>query len=507
MQMSAKENCGVIVEANMAPELIPNMRGSVRRRSILGPLTNALNVLKKRERLSPVKNNSPKRRRTVTSDTKSTQQVPSSSQFGNALEDPFAFKDMNDNIEDYDNHEFSEYVSILQSKELKVTVSQELEAIFENKWHDNEEDSNSSISDPTDDDFQFDHALLCDEADDAVDLKRQRVYSITTPELFPWVDKDDLPDCKAPQLAALLHYGYVKGNNREKQMMPNMLYFQRHPDLTTRMRTTMIGWLMEVAKEFILHRETVYLAVNFIDRYLSLTTNVPRNKLQLLGITALFVASKLEEMFPPKLKYYVLVCDDAFTRHEIVDMELKLMQTLKWDLCNPTCNLWLNLYLQNASRWFPKHFAPNNQSMSLSIFQNFRKRITPTRKGPGYLYKTSHYLAAISLLDIAIHDLESTIHCPSLMAASAFYLKCCQFLPSNVSFIAGKDPSEIIKACTGYSIDQIQFCNEWLSLFDHIPLDIEVSTRMYTTIDESDQHNIQAYNKAIVPSLRELFSL
>ena len=43
-----------------------------------------------------------------------------------------------------------------------------------------------------------------------------------------------------------------------------------------------------------LHRETYYLAIDFIDRYLSVTRDVQKQQLQLIGITALFIGAKLE---------------------------------------------------------------------------------------------------------------------------------------------------------------------------------------------------------------------
>ena len=56
-----------------------------------------------------------------------------------------------------------------------------------------------------------------------------------------------------------------------------------------------------------LHRETFYLAVDFLDRYLGSTENVPKNRLQLIGVTCLFIGAKLEEIYPPKLQEFAYV--------------------------------------------------------------------------------------------------------------------------------------------------------------------------------------------------------
>ena len=45
--------------------------------------------------------------------------------------------------------------------------------------------------------------------------------------------------------------------------------------------------------DFSFKRETVYIACNYLDRYLS-RVSVKKSILQLVGITCLFIASKME---------------------------------------------------------------------------------------------------------------------------------------------------------------------------------------------------------------------
>lgn len=65
---------------------------------------------------------------------------------------------------------------------------------------------------------------------------------------------------------------------------------RRQPDVSYSMRTILVDWLVEVAEEYKLQPQTLFLAVSFIDRFLSLMS-VVRSKLQLLGTAAMFVAS------------------------------------------------------------------------------------------------------------------------------------------------------------------------------------------------------------------------
>lgn len=71
---------------------------------------------------------------------------------------------------------------------------------------------------------------------------------------------------------------------------PKPGYIVKQPDVTENMRAVLIDWLVEVTEEYNMQTETLYLAVNFIDRFLSYMS-VVRAKLQLVGTAAMFIAS------------------------------------------------------------------------------------------------------------------------------------------------------------------------------------------------------------------------
>lgn len=93
--------------------------------------------------------------------------------------------------------------------------------------------------------------------------------------------------------------------------------------------------------------ETLYLTVNIIDRYLQ-TKQVRRSKLQLLGVSALFVASKYEEIYPPEIRDLVYITDRAYNKHEIVEMEASIINTLQYNFTIPTAHSFLCRYLKAA---------------------------------------------------------------------------------------------------------------------------------------------------------------
>ena len=84
-------------------------------------------------------------------------------------------------------------------------------------------------------------------------------------------------------------------------------------DINASMREILVDWLIEVHLKFKLLPETLYLTVNLIDRYLE-KQNVLRNKLQLVGVTAMLIASKYEEIYPPIVTDFVYITDNAYDK-------------------------------------------------------------------------------------------------------------------------------------------------------------------------------------------------
>ena len=120
----------------------------------------------------------------------------------------------------------------------------------------------------------------------------------------------------------------------EKTTMPNPNYMEHQEDLEWKMRGILVDWLIEVHTRFRLLPETLFLAVNIVDRFLSIKV-VPLDKLQLVGITAMFIASKYEEVLSPHVGNFVHVADDGFTVDEVLSAERYTLQTLKYDLSYP----------------------------------------------------------------------------------------------------------------------------------------------------------------------------
>ncbi|KAJ6084004.1 G2/mitotic-specific cyclin [Penicillium sp. IBT 16267x] len=120
----------------------------------------------------------------------------------------------------------------------------------------------------------------------------------------------------------------------ELSTLPNHEYIDHQPDLEWKMRGILVDWLIEVHTRFRLLPETLFLAVNIIDRFLS-EEQVALDRLQLVGVTAMFIASKYEEVLSPHVANFSHVADETFSDKEILDAERHILQTLNYNMSYP----------------------------------------------------------------------------------------------------------------------------------------------------------------------------
>lgn len=121
-------------------------------------------------------------------------------------------------------------------------------------------------------------------------------------------------------------------------------YMNTQSDINFKMRAILVDWLVEVHSKFKLQPATLWLCVTILDRYLSCTP-ILRSKLQLVGVTSLFIACKFEELVPPEVRDCVYITDFAYDREEVLRMESAILQKLNYDIHTPTGYHFLSRYL------------------------------------------------------------------------------------------------------------------------------------------------------------------
>ncbi|EGE08591.1 G2/mitotic-specific cyclin-B [Trichophyton equinum CBS 127.97] len=146
------------------------------------------------------------------------------------------------------------------------------------------------------------------------------------------LDAEDLYDPMMATEYVVDIFKYLK--ELEPITMPNPDYMDHQDELEWKMRGILVDWLIEVHTRFRLLPETLFLTVNIIDRFLSVEV-VTLNRLQLVGVTAMFIASKYEEVLSPHVANFSHVADDTFSDKEILDAERHILAVLNYDLSYP----------------------------------------------------------------------------------------------------------------------------------------------------------------------------
>ena len=135
---------------------------------------------------------------------------------------------------------------------------------------------------------------------------------------------------------------------KEKVFMCNYKYMEEVQQvISAKMRAILVDWLVEVTEEYQLNPETLFLAVNYLDRFLS-KTSVAKTKLQLVGITCLFIASKYEEICPPPLDEFVFITANTYSRSEIISTERYILTQLNYQVTVPTSKGFLKRLLKQV---------------------------------------------------------------------------------------------------------------------------------------------------------------
>ncbi|RYQ87283.1 hypothetical protein Ahy_B09g094762 [Arachis hypogaea] len=133
-------------------------------------------------------------------------------------------------------------------------------------------------------------------------------------------------DNEDPQLCSLYAadiYNTLRVYELARRPNPNFMDTKQH-DITQSMRGILVDWLVEVSEEYRLGLDTLYLTVYLIDWFLS-RNYIERQRLQLLGITCMLIASKYEEINAPRIEDFCYITDNTYTKAESPSLELEYL--------------------------------------------------------------------------------------------------------------------------------------------------------------------------------------
>lgn len=161
--------------------------------------------------------------------------------------------------------------------------------------------------------------------------------------------EEDLEDFDLENIDDIYHVPhYAKDifrhyKNRETQFSVADYLGRGETTVTRTMRAILVDWMVEIQENFELNHETLYMAVKLTDLYLD-RVPVSKENLQLVGSTALFVASKFDERCPPCCDDFLYICDDAYSKEELFQCERDMLNTLQFDIGMPLSYRYLRRY-------------------------------------------------------------------------------------------------------------------------------------------------------------------
>ena len=205
---------------------------------------------------------------------------------------------------------------------------------------------------------------------------------ITNQQLQEFDSPDSVDPTRLTYYAREIH-SYLHAS--QGKFLAKVGYMKRQTDINEKMRSILVDWLADVHCKFRMAAETLFLAVNFMDRYLEREV-VHRTQLQLVGVVALQLACKMEEIRMPDARDFVYVTDNAYTLPQFLEMETHMLAVLNFSLAAPTSYRFYERYSRIAD-------------------------LSETNTHLG------EYLLELGLLDVGLLRYK-----PSLVAAAAVYL-------------------------------------------------------------------------------------
>jgi len=204
---------------------------------------------------------------------------------------------------------------------------------------------------------------------------------------------------------------------RENEYCPEPFYLKKkQTQINWTMRAILFDWMMEVCMEFGLKRETYHYAINYVDRYLSAVLNVPKIELQLIGVTALYMAAKVEEIYPPRVASFAKSTDGAYNTEQINAMELKMAKALKWLLTPPTLNTWANWYMNQWDLYVERSEHAQNHP----LIQSLNGEMIQFKQSNQKSY--ARFREMMQMIDCAVLDAQTLQYKPRALIASVMYV-------------------------------------------------------------------------------------
>ena len=226
----------------------------------------------------------------------------------------------------------------------------------------------------------------------------------------------------------IIYYNLLKEEEKEIKPMPDYTYMSRQNEINEKMRSILVDWIIEVHFKFGFTDETLFMTVSIIDRYLSIA-QISRTNFQLLGITALMIACKHEEIDLPKINDFIYITDNAYVKGEVIKMEEMVLSKLNFAFLYP---------------------SPIKFFEYLSLHFHFEKK---------------HHMMGKYLMESFLLDVKNMKYKPSIISCACTYIVMKFFKMPNYHDSYSKKFYVLDEAVGKYSEHSIKECAKDICLY------------------------------------------
>ena len=226
----------------------------------------------------------------------------------------------------------------------------------------------------------------------------------------------------------IIYHNLLQEEEKGITPMPDYTYLTRQTEINEKMRSILVDWLIDVHFKFGFTDETLFMTISIIDRYLSIS-QISRTNFQLLGITALMIACKHEEIDLPKIDDFIYITDNAYVKSEVVKMEEDVLSKLKFEFLYP---------------------SPIKFFEYLSFHFNFEKK---------------HHMMGKYLMESFLLDVKNAKYKPSIISCACTYIVMKFFKMKNYQESYHKKFYNLDESREKYSEHNIKECAKDICLF------------------------------------------
>jgi len=306
--------------------------------------------------------------------------------------------------------------------------------------------------------------------------------------------------------------------DKEANYMPNPQYFETcQTYFKPSMRCVLLDWVFELSSEFNFKKQTVYLAISIVDRLCSVCPNVLKNEIQLLGLTALYISSKLEEVFPPSTFTFAKAAKHAYPEKLIKQSEKAILKHLNWRVLSVTPYEILNWLMDQWDNFICFHFFELKENSLFSVDPNCSLLLT-FKKPNKQSYK--RYTETMQVLDTTVLDHRVLRFLPKHLVSAVLYLQVNKYFQQSAlasvksceenNWVIEEIFSEFISKVLGVSLihlhQEILFASQFLNVEKTLEVPKVCKVLPKERIEEhyEEFQAYQVYNKQAVSHCKKL---